>query len=266
MKPISAVIITLNEEDNIGPCIDSLWQVADEIIVLDSFSSDNTVSIAKEKGAIVKQELFAGYIEQKNHALKLAKYDYVLSLDADEALSSKLILSILEAKKDFKFKAYYMNRYNHYCGRFINHGLWYPDQKVRLFDKRIAKWGGMNPHDKIELAKNEMPCFLKGDILHYTFNTIREHQERNERMSTIAAQSIFESDKKKHWSKIILSPAWSFINGYFFRLGFLDGHRGFILAIQTANLSFLKYQKLQSLQKQHKDLLMTITHNFKSVD
>jgi glycosyltransferase involved in cell wall biosynthesis len=257
MKPLSAVIITSNEEANIGRCIDSLWYVADEIIVLDSFSSDNTVSIAKERRAIVKQEMFAGYKEQKNRALKLTKYDYVLSLDADEALSPELISAILKVKKDFQFKAYSMNRYNHYCGRFIKHGLWYPDRKIRLFDKRIATWGGMNPHDKIVLREDNKVQFLKGDILHYTFNTIEEHLERNERMSSIAAQAIFDSGKKKHWSKIILSPLWSFINGYFLRLGFLDGYYGWIIAIQNAHLSFLKYQKLQRIKKENKSSLVT---------
>ena len=257
MKPLSAVIITLNEEANIGRCIDSLWYVADEIIVLDSFSSDDTASIAMERGAIVKQEMFAGYKEQKNRALKLTKCDYVLSLDADEALSPELIAAILKSKKDFQFKAYSMNRYNHYCGRFIKHGLWYPDRKIRLFDKRIATWGGMNPHDKIVLCENNKVQFLKGDILHYAFNTIEEHLERNERMSSIAAQAIFDSRKKKHWSKIILSPLWSFINGYFLRLGFLDGYYGWIIAIQNAHLSFLKYQKLQRLKKENKSSLVT---------
>jgi glycosyltransferase involved in cell wall biosynthesis len=257
MKPLSAVIITLNEEHNIGRCIDSLWYVADEIIVLDSFSSDNTVAVAKERGAIVKQEMFTGYKEQKSRALKLTNYDYVVSLDADEALSPELIEAILNAKKDFQFKAYSMNRYNHYCGRFIRHGLWYPDKKIRLFDKRIAHWGGINPHDKIILRENYKAQFLKGDILHYTFNSVGEHLERNERMSSIAAQSLFDLGKKRHWSKIILSPLWSFVNGYFFRLGFLDGYFGFIIAMQNARLSFLKYQKLQALKRENKRSIVT---------
>ena len=257
MESLSAVIITLNEEDKIGQCIDSLKAVADEIIVLDSFSSDRTVSIAKEKGAIVKQEQFAGYIEQKNRALKFATYDYVLSLDADETLSPLLISSILKEKEKFKFKSYSMSRYNYYCGKFINHGLWYPDRKIRLFDKQIATWGGMNPHDKIVLCEDNKVQFLKGDILHYTFNTVREHLERNTRMSSIAAEAIFDSGKKKHWSKIILSPLWSFINGYFLRLGFLDGYYGWVIAIQNAHLSFLKYQKLQRIKKENKSSLVT---------
>jgi glycosyltransferase involved in cell wall biosynthesis len=258
MKRLSAIIITLNEEDKIAGCIDSLRHVADEIIVLDSFSTDNTVVIAKEKGAIVKQETFAGYIEQKNRALKYATYDYILSLDADERLSPELISTILKEKKQFKFKAYSMNRHNHYCGKFINHGLWYPDRKLRLFDKRIAIWGGMNPHDKIILSGNLKPHLLKGKILHYTFNSLEEHLERNERMSSIAATSIIEAGKKKHWSKILLSPTWSFFHGYLLRLGFLDGYYGFIIAKETAHLSFLKYQKLQRLQKENKSLLVTV--------
>ena len=265
MKPLSAVIITYNEEDNIGRCIDSLWPVADEIIVLDSLSTDKTVAIARHKGAIVKQDKFSGYIEQKNKALKLAKYDYVLSLDADEVLSAELIYSISKAKNKFEYKAYSMNRYNCYCGKFINHGLWYPDRKVRLFDKRIVKWGGMNPHDKIELIQKETLQFLEGDILHYSYNSIREHIKRNDELTSIAACSIFESGKRKHWSKIILSPAWSFLNGYFLRLGFLDGYYGFVIATKTARRSFLKYQKLFRLQKESKKQFI-IMHNLNTVE
>lgn len=265
MKALSALVITYNEEKNIGRCIDSLWRVADEVIVLDSFSTDNTVTIARQKGAIIKQSKFYGYVEQKNKALQLATYDYVLSLDADEALSPELMYSILEAKRDYKFKAYCMNRYNCYCGRFIKHGLWYPNRKVRLFDKRVVKWGGMNPHDKIELTQNETIQFLKGDILHFTFRTIEEHVESNERISSIAALSLFKSGKNKHWSKIFLSPAWSFFYGYFLRLGFLDGYFGFVIATKTAKQSFLKYQKLFRLRKESKKSSITI-HSYNAVE
>lgn len=264
MSLLSAVVITWNEEDNIVRCLDSLRHVADEIIVLDSFSTDNTVTLAKMKGANVIQSSFVGYIEQKNKALQLTKHNWVLSLDADEALCPELIESILEAKKNLKYKAYFMNRYNNYCGQFIKHGLWYPDQKIRLFDKRFACWGGMNPHDKIRLKDNLSACYLKGDILHFSFTSIREHKERNERMSSIAAAAIFESGQKKHWSKIFLSPGWSFIHGFILRLGFLDGYFGFVVAKETARLTFLKYQKLKELQKQHNQLM--VQQNFKSVE
>ncbi len=255
MKALSAVVITWNEEENIGRCIDSLWRVADEIIVLDSYSFDNTVAIAKQKGATVKQDGFHGYIEQKNKALAMASHHYVLSLDADEVLSEELIESILAEKRGFRNGAYCMNRCNNYCGKFIKHGLWYPDRKLRLFDKRIASWGGMNPHDKIELEGNNRAVFLKGDILHYAYSSIDEYIIRNDEMSTIAAWSLFEAGKKKHWSKIFLSPAWSFFKGYILKLGFLDGRYGFVIATQTASQSFLKYQKLRRLQKQPKKII-----------
>ncbi len=261
MERLSAMVITCNEEDNIGRCIDSLWQVADEIVVLDSYSSDNTINIAREKGAIVKQGIFSGYIEQKNKALKLTTYNYVLSLDADEVLSDKLVTSILREKFSFRYNAYFMNRNNNYCGKFINHGLWYPNRKVRLFDKRVGSWGGMNPHDKVRLKEGTKPCFLKGDIIHYAYDTMEEHLQRNEELSAIAAHSLYEAGVKKYRLKIILSPAWSFIHGYFLRLGFLDGHYGFVIAKQTANQSFLKYQKLSGLLKQHKKAVKLVMNN-----
>ncbi len=261
MEKLSAMIITCNEEDNIARCIDSLWQVADEIVVLDSYSTDNTINIAREKGALVKQGIFSGYVEQKNKALKLTTHNYVLSLDADEILSEELVNSILREKFSSKHCAYFMNRYNKYCGKFINHGLWYPNRKVRLFDKRVATWGGMNPHDKVKLKEGTKAHFLKGDIIHYAYDTVEEHSLRNEELSTIAAHSLFEAGSKKHRSKIFLSPAWSFIHGYFLRLGFLDGYYGFIIAKQTASQSFLKYQKLNGLVKQHKKSVKLVMNN-----
>src|SRR5262245_55788275 len=145
MQPLSVVIITYNEEHNIARCIDSVKTVANEVIVLDSFSTDQTVAIARLHGAIVYQEKFRGYIGQKNLAMQFASHNYILSLDADEALDDKLAASILKAKKSFSSRAYRMNRCTNFCGRFIRHGLWYPDRKIRLFDRRIAKWGGLNP-------------------------------------------------------------------------------------------------------------------------
>ena len=261
MEKLSAMIITCNEEDNIGRCIDSLWQVADEIIVLDSYSTDNTIAIAREKGATVKQGIFSGYVEQKNKALKLTTYNYVLSLDADEILSEKLVNSILQEKFSFRHYAYFMNRYNKYCGKFINHGLWYPNRKLRMFDKRVGSWGGMNPHDKVNLKEGTKAHFLKGDIIHYAYDTMEEHLQRNEELSTIAAHSLYEAGLKKHRLKIVLSPTWSFIHGYFLRLGFLDGYYGFIIAKQTANQSFLKYQKLRRLARHQKKEPRLIMNN-----
>ena len=249
MNFLSALIITLNEEKNIARCIDSVRHIADEVIILDCYSTDNTVEIARSKGAIVHQQKFKGYIEQKNCALQLASYDFILSLDADEAIDEKLAHAILKEKEHFIYSAYRMNRCNNYCGRFIRHGLWYPDKKIRLFDRRSAKWGGMNPHDKIELADHCRIKHLSGDILHFSYNSIEEHIQQNNKLSSIAAHSLYKMGKRIHWIKLLINPGWAFINGYFLRLGFLDGFYGFVIAINTSHQTFLKYIKLYHLQR-----------------
>ena len=249
MNSLSVVIISFNEQENIGRCIDSVRKIADEILVLDSFSTDNTKEIATNKGAIVRQEKFQGYIQQKNFALELATHDLILSLDADEALDEVLAIAIAAEKHQFGFKAYSMNRCANYCGRFIRHGLWYPDKKIRLFDKRIANWGGTNPHDKIELKENVTIKHLKGDILHYSYNSIEEHMMQSNNFTTIAAASMYEKGQRSNWLKILVNPFWTFVHGYLIRLGFLDGFYGFVIAINSAHQTFLKYIKLYHLQR-----------------
>jgi len=249
MELLSVVIITYNEEKNIGRCIDSVKEVADEIVVLDSFSTDGTVQIAESKGAVVYRQKFIGHIGQKNKALELATHNYVLSLDADEALDDTLRASILKAKQGFAFRAYKMNRCNNYRGTFIRHGGWYPDTKVRLFDKRYLRWGGYDPHDRIIVPSNVAVSHLSGDLLHYTFETTKEHRESNDNYSSIAARSLYKARKKANWLKIIASPAWSFMHAYFIRAGFLNGYNGLMIAYHQARYHFLKYSKLYALQK-----------------
>lgn len=245
---LSVVIITFNEEKNIGRCIDSVKNVADEIIVVDSVSSDKTVEIAASKGAIVKLQPFLGYVEQKNFALEAASYDYVLSLDADEALDKNLEQSIVEAKKNFSFKGYTMNRCTNYCGRFIRHGSWYPDRKLRLIDKSVAYWGGDNPHDKLIMKDDGPTKHLRGDILHYSYHSIEEHALQNNKFSTISAETYFKRGKKTSIFKMVVHPFWAFFSGYIIRGGFLDGFHGFVVAIHVAHLSFLKHAKLYLMQ------------------
>lgn len=250
MEGLSVVIISYNEEKNISRCIGSVAHIADEIIVVDSFSDDDTVAIALSKGAIVKQSKFDGYINQKNKAINMASNDFVLLLDADEAVSPELAASILDARKNFLACAYSMSRCSFFCGKFIKRGLWYPDKKLRLFDKRIGTCGGMDPHDRIIMSEDVPIKHLKGNLLHYNFDSLEEYLERNDAVSTIAAQSLYEAGIRKPWTKTIFSPLWAFINGYFLRLGFLDGQKGFIIAFHTANQSFSKYQKLRRMYKQ----------------
>ena len=249
MHPLSVVIITFNEEQNIERCIRSVKDVADEIVVLDSYSTDQTVSIARSLGAMVHQEIFRGYIGQKNLAIQLATHNYVLSLDADEALDEKLAASIQRVKKDFSCRAYRMNRCTNYCGHFIRHGLWYPDPKIRLFDRRCARWAGMNPHDKIEVDHHFPVGRLSGDILHYSFTTPDDLVWQNNRLSSISAASLYAQGRRSSWFKILARPAWAFMNGYFFRLGFLDRFDGFVIAIHTSHQVFMKYSKLYRMQR-----------------
>jgi glycosyltransferase involved in cell wall biosynthesis len=249
MQPLSVVIITYNEEQNIARCLDSVKSLADEIIVLDSYSTDNTIEIARAHGAIVYREKFRGYIGQKNLAMQLASNNYILSLDADEALDNQLAAAILQEKKSLLHRAYSMNRCTNYCGRYIRHGLWYPDKKIRLFDRRIATWGGLNPHDKIQLEKGFAVHHLPGDILHYSFNTLEDLVWQNNRLSSIAATSLYNIGRRSSWYKMLVRPTWAFINGYLFRRGFLDGSDGFTIAINTSHQVFLKYNKLYKLQR-----------------
>lgn len=250
MHTLSVVIITYNEEKNIRRCIESVQKIADEIIVVDSFSDDDTVKLAEGLGAVVKQSEFKGYISQKNKAINLASNDYVLLLDADEFLSDELAESIRDAKKEFACKAYSMKRCSIFMGKYIRHGLWYPDKKLRLFDKRFGLCGGLNPHDKIVMQCDTEVKLLKGDLLHYTYDSLEEYRNRNYEVSIVAAQALYDAGIKKPRLKIIFSPLWAFINGYFLRLGFMEGYNGFIIAVHTAQQSFLKYQKLRQLQRE----------------
>jgi glycosyltransferase involved in cell wall biosynthesis len=249
MDRISVVIITLNEAGRLARCLQSVQMVADEIIVLDSGSSDDTLLIAEKWGAKTFHAPFSGYIEQKNKALEFASHRYVLSLDADEALSEELSASIQKAKQELRFDCYQMNRCTFYCGKFIRHGSWYPDRKTRLFNKEKAKWGGINPHDRVEISKDSNRQFLKGDILHYSYDSLEDHIHQNNRFSSIAAKAYFSKGKRAHYGQFIFNPVWAFLQGYFFRMGFLDGYRGYVIARNIAHMTFMKYYKLKALEK-----------------
>ncbi len=247
---LSVVIITFNEERNIGRCIDSVKNIADEIIVLDSLSTDHTTIIAESKGAKVHQQPFLGYVEQKNKALDYCSHEFVLSLDADEAIDNVLENSIMRVKKSASTPLIYsMNRCTNYCGKFIRHGSWYPDRKIRLFKRSAVEWGGVNPHDKIILKENITVTHLKGDILHYSYNSIEEHVIQNNRFSTISAETLYSRGKRTSIFKLVVHPFWAFLVSFLIRRGFMDGFYGFVIALNVAHLSFLKHAKLYQKQK-----------------
>lgn len=249
MQALSVIIITFNEEKNIGRCIDSVKELADEIIILDSYSTDTTIEIAKGKGAVVHQQYFQGYGTQKNAGLQLCGNDLVLSLDADEALNDMLVQEILTVKKSSTHDAYIMNRCTNYCGKFIRYGSWYPDKKIRLFSKRKAKWSNEMIHEKIEMLPNTSIRHLRGDILHYSFNSIADHVAQNNKFSTISAETLYRNGRRTNFFKIIVNPSWAFLLSYILRLGFADGLYGFIVAVNIAHLTFLKHAKLMMLHR-----------------
>ncbi|MCA0132096.1 glycosyltransferase family 2 protein [Winogradskyella alexanderae] len=249
MIKLSGVIITYNEQRNIERCLKSLINVVDEILVVDSFSTDSTKAICKNYNVIFIEQQFLGYVEQKNFALEKANYDYIVSLDGDESLSEELQESIVKLKSNWACDGYYCNRLNNFCGQWIKYSDWYPNKKLRIFDRRKAKWEGINPHDHINMAPNSKIGKLKGDILHKTYQSYSEFNQKTEYFSSIAAKAYFEKGKKAPIWKIIWNPTWAFFKSYFLRLGFLDGFNGFVICVQTANITFLKYSKLRELHQ-----------------
>jgi glycosyltransferase involved in cell wall biosynthesis len=247
MPKLSVVIITRDEEKNIGRCLDSLTGIADDIVVVDSFSTDKTEEICKSKGARFFQHAFEGHIEQKNYAVTLTGFPNVLSLDADEALDDTLKKSILEAKSNWTYDCYEMNRLTNYCGKWIRHCGWYPDTKLRMFDKSKGKWGGTNPHDKFEPVPGSTIGKLQGDILHYSYYTIDDHYKQIEYFTTINAKASFEKGKKAPLWKLYIAPIVKFIKDYFIKLGFLDGQAGWQICRLSAWATYLKYKKLRTL-------------------
>lgn len=250
---ISGVVITFNEEKNIRRCLESLQGVVDEIIVVDSNSTDNTVSICRELGAKVVLQPFLGYVEQKNFALQQARFDYVLSLDADEALSEELRQEIIKEKKELRYDAYRFNRLNNFYGKWLRYGQWYPDRKTRLWNKTLAKWGGTNPHDKVILPSNATTKIIEKDILHYSYYEVKDHIDQINKFAKVYAQAADQQGRKSHilWH-VVLSPIFKFIKRYFFKLGFLDGYYGFIACYNAAILNYYKYIYLRELNNKEK--------------
>lgn len=249
MIKLSGVIITFNEERKIEKCLASLQGVVDEIVVVDSFSTDDTAKICKKYGANFIEQKFLGYKEQKNFAITQAKYDYIVSLDGDEALSPELQHSLINLKSNWEYDGYYTNRFNNFCGQWIKYSDWYPDKKLRVFKKGKGEWKGINPHDSYKLYSPKNRGKLKGDILHWNYPTYKAYNQQIEKFSTISAQSYYALGKKATLWKILFNPSWAFFKAYILRLGFLDGLNGFVICIQTANLTFLKYIKLRELIK-----------------
>ncbi|MBA3828910.1 MAG: glycosyltransferase family 2 protein [Taibaiella sp.] len=246
MAKISAVIITFNEANNIARCIRSLHQVADEIIVVDSFSTDNTAAIAEKEGAKIIYHSFEGYGVQKNFAQRQAANDWILSLDADEELSAQLKQSIQEVKTNLEFNAYKFNILTNYCGKWIHHCGWYPQPKIRLWNRLRGDMSNDRVHEGWHMTDKNAPVgHLKGNLLHYSYATISDHIRKLEQYSEIKAQIEIAKGKKVSIFNLWITPKWVFFVDYIIRRGFLDGYYGYLICRLSAFSSYVKYAKIR---------------------
>lgn len=244
---ISACIIAMDEADRIGDCLASV-DFCDEVVVVDSHSSDATREIAAARGARVIERDWPGHVAQKEFTIRAATHDWVLCVDADERISQTLRSEIL-ALRDGGFAGHAgwrFPRLSSYLGRWMRHGGWYPDLQLRLFDRRRGKWGGNNPHDRVELEGSVGR--LSGDLLHHPYRSFAEHLRTIDKYTTIMAEGLHARGKRAGIRHLILGPLARFVRFYFLRLGFLEGWRGLLQAFLAAHYGRLKYAKLLVLQ------------------
>lgn len=246
---ISVVIITFNEERNIERCLKSLITISDEIIVIDSNSIDNTQNIANRFDVKFMSQPWQGYSNAKNFGINIAKYPYILSIDADEELDEALIKEIVKMKKQGLKGVYELNRFTNYCGKWIKYSGWYPDKKIRIFPKEI-KWNDAIVHEELTLPENIEITSLKGHLLHYSYNSLQEHRIRANKYSILTAKKYFEMKRKTYYFQPLLSAIGRFLSMYFFKLGFLDGISGWHIARISAASNYLKYKELKRLYAQ----------------
>jgi len=242
---ITATIITLNEERNIARAMESL-RCCDQVVVLDSGSVDRTVELASNLGAVVIEQSWPGYANQKNRAAERADHDWILSLDADEALSEALEGEIWNLKKRGPdCDAYTMPRLAQYMGRWILHGGWYPDRKVRLYNRNKAKWVGDFVHESVKV--DGRIGHFESNLLHFTCESFSEHLRTLDRYTTLAAEELVARKTKITLGRMILDPAWTFLRSYVMQRGFLDGLEGLTIAHMAAIYTYLKYAKARNM-------------------
>ncbi len=249
---ISAVIITYNEEKNIARSLDSLLKVADEIVIVDSFSKDKTKEICLGYPSVkFIENSFIGFIEQKNFAFAQANYNYILSLDADEVLTKELEESILLTKGNWVHDQYQFNRLTVYCGQEIKHCGWYPDTKMHLCRRNTVYWGGKNPH-AVLLPNNESKIpHLKGDILHYSFDGLDDHLDRIKSYGIVSAKAKFKAGRKISKWLLVPNALFVFMKRYLFQGGFKDGFYGLVICVLSAYGKFIEQVKIVELHRQH---------------
>ena len=251
MNTLSVVIITLNEEQKIARCLDSVVPIADEIIVVDSFSTDATEEICRryDKLTFVKHA-WEGYAAQKNHADSLATCDLIFSIDADEALSDELLQSIdeLKTKQIADNEVFSMNRLTNYCGKWIKHCGFYPDNKIRIWRLGFAHWEGLI-HEWLVFGNNPQKTLLNGDLLHYSYDSPEAYRKQVFHFAELGAKSYFERGKKTGFFYWLFSPAINFIRTYFIKGGFLEGRDGFYICRTAMQATRHKYNLLREMMR-----------------
>lgn len=253
MKGISAVIITKNEEVNIKACVDALKPVVDEVLVIDSGSVDQTIAIAESAGAKVLQTEWKGYSATKNWGNQQAKNKWILSIDADEVLSKELQQSIVTLEEPTEKTVFILDRITNYCGKWIHHSGWYPDQKVRLFDKEKVYWKGDYVHETLHIPTEYSRILLKGKLEHYSYKSLEDHWQRLNKYAELSAQEMFNKGKKASWIKLNLAPAFRFFRTLILKKGILDGKEGLIISKRNAYMVRKKYRLLNKLNSQKND-------------
>ena len=248
MPPISACIISYNEEARIEDCLRSLVPVADEIVVVDSLSTDRTREIAARYTDRIFEQPFLGHVEQKNLAVSRASHDWILSLDCDERLDERLVQAILAVKDRLdQADAYRMARRTFYVWRWLDH-CWYPDYKVRLFNRNTARWGGTNPHDRVEVQGGNIVT-LPGDILHYSFDSISDHLKTLDSFTEIGAREIIRKGRRVTVLTPFTHGAWTFFKTLVMKRGFLDGFAGWVVSVLSGVHAFVKYAKVIAIRR-----------------
>ena len=248
--PISLVVITCNEQKNIERSLRAA-DFCDELLIVDSGSTDETVKIAESLGARVLTRDWTGYGDQKNYGTENAEHDWVLCIDADEVVTPELRDSILKAFSSLTDEeGFEINRHGIYAGRTINHSGWYPEWRIFLYRKDKAVWAGLEPHTVVHFNGAKLGR-LDGDLLHYTYSDIREHLRKNISSAYASAQAMMQAGKQAGLLKLLLRPPWAAFRRYVIQLGFLDGFYGFVIAVLSGVYTFLKYAFLRELYKKN---------------
>lgn len=244
---LSVCVVAMDEEAKIADCLRSA-DFADDFVVVDSHSKDRTREIAASLGARVVERDWPGHVEQKNFALSQAAHDWVLCLDADERVSPELRASVLGALERADLPAgFEVPRRTWYLGRWIRHGGWYPDRKLRLFRRSAGGWTGRNPHDRVEVTGRVER--LDGDLLHLSYDSLSDHLRTIDSFTTIAAREKRAAGERAGLADLVLRPFGKFLRMYVLKLGLLDGLPGFVIAVSGAYYVFLKYAKLRELER-----------------